>query len=119
MVDDDLLVLRAQKRTLGRRHELVTAASGAEALEILAEDDRFDVVFCDVMMPSMDGPELLRQVARRHAELVKRFVFWTGGAFTEDARSVTSRGDHLVLQKPVSLEELENAIEEVRRIHPA
>jgi DNA-binding LytR/AlgR family response regulator len=60
-LDDLARVLRAQPAVAS----VETAASGAEALHLLA-DERFDAVFLDVRMPGLDGVELAR-VLRRFA----------------------------------------------------
>ena len=62
IVDDnednrDVLARRLQKQG----HWAVTAASGVEALSILAEQP-FDLVLLDVMMPEMDGYEVLFRI---------------------------------------------------------
>ncbi len=62
IVDDnednrDVLARRLQKQG----HWAVTAASGAEALSVLAEQP-FDLVLLDVMMPEMDGYEVLFRI---------------------------------------------------------
>lgn len=62
IVDDnednrDVLARRLQKQG----HWAVTAASGPEALSILAEQP-FDLVLLDVMMPEMDGYEVLFRI---------------------------------------------------------
>ena len=62
IVDDDL----NNREMLGRRiardgHRVVLAASGAEALAVVREQP-IDLVLLDVMMPGMDGEEVLRQL---------------------------------------------------------
>ena len=62
IVDDnednrDVLARRLQKQG----HWAITAASGAEALSVLAEQP-FDLVLLDVMMPEMDGYEVLFRI---------------------------------------------------------
>ena len=49
-------------------YELVTASSGAEALDLLArESGKFDLVILDVMMPGMSGFETCRRIREQHA----------------------------------------------------
>lgn len=105
VVDDDPLVLRALARQL-RELELVSAGNGVEALEILARDDRFDAIVCDVMMPRMSGPELEAIVAERHPALRPRMLFLTGGATVPSAERFLARPDVRWLGKPASGEAL-------------
>jgi DNA-binding NtrC family response regulator len=52
--------------TLKGDYDPIVAASGEEALDFL-QRDRADVVLLDVVMPSMDGMEVLERIkARRH-----------------------------------------------------
>ena len=63
VVDDELGILDSVKRTLEREGLRVTTTdSGEVALDILRTDDRVDVVLADIMMPKMNGVELLRAV---------------------------------------------------------
>ena len=57
-VDDEALLLKAYRRMLCDAHELATALGGPEALKVLENDARFDVVLCDLQMPEMSGMEL-------------------------------------------------------------
>ena len=49
-------------------YEVVGAADGGEALRKLAETD-FDLVICDILMPEVDGLELIIQVKNEHPDV--------------------------------------------------
>lgn len=51
-------------------YDVVTAESGAKALEIL-EDQEFDIVISDMRMPIMDGYELLERVKERYPKTIR------------------------------------------------
>lgn len=62
VVDDEELNRNMLQRRLSRRDfEVLTAASGAEALD-LAQQRPFDAVLLDLMMPEIDGLEVLRRL---------------------------------------------------------
>lgn len=69
VVDDSpTQVIDLQMRLVRDGFEVVTAASGAEALQKLAQD-RPDVVLTDLAMPEMDGLELVKRIRAGHAGL--------------------------------------------------
>ena len=62
VVDDEEMIrkfLRIQLTTWG--FEVREAGDGAQAVEQLRNDD-FDLLICDIMMPNMDGWQVLKQV---------------------------------------------------------
>jgi adenylate cyclase len=62
VVDDDAVIRSMLARSLELEGHVVTSArDGREALELL-RDEEFDVVLLDVLMPDMDGYEVLRQI---------------------------------------------------------
>ncbi|RKG94057.1 ATP-binding protein [Corallococcus terminator] len=87
VVDDEPQLTSVLKRMLGRQHDVVVAHSGREALALLEQDDAFDRVFCDLMMADLTGMDVHAELSRRRSEVLSRFVFMTGGSFTERART--------------------------------
>lgn len=110
IIDDDELVLRGLGRMLGREHEVVLAHGGDEGLRILADDRGFDVILCDLMMPTTDGPEVYAKLAERAPEQLPRLVFCSGGAFTPRAQAFLESVENEVLGKPMRRAELLEAI---------
>jgi two-component system, cell cycle sensor histidine kinase and response regulator CckA len=105
LVDDEPSVVRALQRAL-REHELVVAFSGAEAVEVLDSGQQFDLIFCDLMMAQLSGMEVFDIVKRRFPQLIDRFVFMTGGAFTQQAKDFLSGVSNPVVEKPFDIRAL-------------
>jgi HD-like signal output (HDOD) protein len=72
-VDDEANILQGIERALFHRDEwdIVTAKSGAEALELLEEEGDFDIIVSDMRMPLMGGIELLTQIQSRYPHIVR------------------------------------------------
>lgn len=67
VIDDDEFVRGVLSRQLAVLGARVTAAhDGDSARQALREQDRFDIVLCDLKMPGVDGIELLRDFALAH-----------------------------------------------------
>ncbi len=113
LVDDDAPLLKACVRALSPMHDVVSADGGRRAIAILKEDQAFDVVLCDVVMPDMAGASVVEFVRDHAPALMPRFLFLTGGAVTERARAVVQAQPAPVLEKPVSLDVLLEVIARV------
>lgn len=100
IVDDEPMVGNAVRRMVGQQHDAVVVDGGKSALRLLTTDSNFDVVFCDLMMPELSGPQLYDALALTHPELAQRMVFLSGGAFTEAARTFLERVPNLRMDKP-------------------
>lgn len=105
VIDDERAIRRAYERML-RPHEVV-GEDGADALERLRGGDRaFDMILCDLMMPEVDGIAVHTAVGEMAAGLLGRFVFTTGGAFTERVQDFLERTPNPVLAKPTSRDQI-------------
>ncbi|WP_160686685.1 HDOD domain-containing protein [Clostridium sp. C2-6-12] len=70
-VDDETQILRSITRLfMDTEYEVLTAESGADALDIL-EAEQVDVIVSDMKMPKMTGYELLSQVKKRFPNIVR------------------------------------------------
>jgi CheY-like chemotaxis protein/nitrogen-specific signal transduction histidine kinase len=112
VVDDEALLCELLSAMLADRYEVSAFSSPRAALAALLEHD-YDAVVCDVMMPTMTGMELFDAVVREHPRLAERFLFITGGAFTERARLFLKQTGRPVLRKPCARAELLEVIERI------
>jgi len=80
-------------------HQVETAPDGDIALRKL-EERRYDLVLSDVRMPGLDGPGLYRALERRHPQLVRRFIFFTGDALSPETRQLVEETRILAMSKP-------------------
>ncbi|MEM6927615.1 MAG: response regulator, partial [Myxococcota bacterium] len=74
VVDDNDAVRDTLTRLLRFRGHTVTAADRASTALRLADEQPFDLVLTDVVMPEMSGPELARELQRRHGDLPVLFM---------------------------------------------
>lgn len=109
MVDDEVNILSGFRRTLGRKWNIVTAPSGAEALERLRSGESFAVIVTDMQMPEMNGIEFLER-ARAHLKDAI-CIMLTGNADQDTAAQAINRG-HIFrfLNKPCSPDVMEHAL---------
>ncbi len=104
IVDDEknyLLVLKALLEEEG--YEVLTAVSGAEALEVLAASEP-DLVLTDMKMPGMDGIELLERIKDRDPELP--VIMMTAHGTVDKAVEAMQKGAYTYLLKPFDNERL-------------
>jgi PAS domain S-box-containing protein len=81
LVEDEAVVRAIVERTLVRAgYRVVVATSAEEALELQDDDDRFELLISDVVMPGMNGWELGKRLRQRWPRL--RVLYISG--YTED-----------------------------------
>jgi signal transduction histidine kinase/CheY-like chemotaxis protein len=113
VVDDEPAIGSALRTLLQLEHDVVTVTRAVDALARIEAGERYDVVLCDVMMPEMSGVELFAAVERSNPGIASRFVFITGGAFTEASRAFLDGNKNPCLEKPLTLDTLRKTIAQV------
>jgi CheY-like chemotaxis protein len=113
IIDDEPLLGQTLRFAFQDRHDVEVASSGREALDRLAADADYDLVLCDLMMPDVSGEHVYRAVSQHTPGLVPRFVFMTGGAFTERAQEFLAQFAGRQLEKPFNIDEVESLLAEL------
>jgi excisionase family DNA binding protein len=116
VVDDDPQVREIVRINLELEGYAVREAANAEEGLAAVEDDAPDLILLDVMMPQVDGWEMLRRVQERHGIGSIPVVMFSGqleGAIEHEA---AERGASAFVGKPFDLRVL---IEQTKQIVPA
>jgi signal transduction histidine kinase len=112
VIDDEPFIGRVIMKALGSEHDVFVVQRASEAFALLEQDQTFDVVLCDLVMPDVNGPEFYATVAERWPELTARLVFMTGGAFTPRTIAFLKNVPTEVLAKPFALADLMRIVRE-------
>lgn len=118
---DDRPESRELLRTLcaHKGHETREASDGAEALDLVRADPP-DLVITDVLMPTMDGYELVRRLKEKPETARVSVIFCTAHYLGPEARALAERsGVRIVLTKPIEPETLFDALDRVLNEAPA
>ncbi len=110
VVDDEEIVIRSCMRILGDDEDKTVEAvqSGMEALKKI-DEGHFDVLILDIMMPKMDGLEVLRRVKETHPDI--DVIMVTGLSQIDTAVKSMKLGAFDYLPKPFDPDELKVVVQ--------
>ena len=119
VVDDDVLVRETVRLSLqAAKHSVRDAKNGREALDVL-EREQFDLVISDIIMPDMDGIELIRTTRKLYPKC--RILAMSGGGRSRNVdylRMSRDLGSHWTLAKPFTPEQLAKAVDDALATAP-
>ncbi len=115
VVDDQPELLRLISRILGREHDVITAGDGAEGLQKV-HDMQPDVVISDVMMPRLNGFELVEALRKDESTRRLPVLLLTARADGSDRVRGLRRGANDYLVKPFLPEELKARVRNLLRM---
>ena len=118
--DEELILGDLVDELVDAGYEAIPACNGVEALAIL-KTVRPDLILCDIMMPEMDGPTLLKRIRETMPELARvPFIFLTARASRDDIIEGKRAGADDYLTKPLDFDmlmaTLESRLGEVSRM---
>jgi len=112
LVDDETDFLDVMsERMKSRGIEVSTSTSAKEALK-LTQDENYDAVVLDLMMPEMDGIEALSALKEKHPEL--QIILLTGHGTVEKGIQAMKLGAMDFLEKPIDMNTLTEKIHKAK-----
>lgn len=112
VVDDDVQIQKDLLEILeDEGYEVSVVGSGEEALKNISNNDQFDLVITDLMMPGMSGMELLAEIKKHQKEMP--VVMMTGFATIDGAVDAMQKGASDYLAKPFKIYEIEMVVKRV------
>lgn len=113
VVDDEPVVAEVIAESIRvQGHETTVAYGGQEALELIASGAP-DAVFLDLVMPGLSGVEVLARIRQTHSSLP--VIVFSGRASPEMVAEVQRLGVTEVLEKPLALARLGEALGRVKK----
>jgi signal transduction histidine kinase len=110
VVDDERILGVTIQRTLAGEHDVIAVTTAKEACELLSGGAQFELILCDLMMPEMTGMDLYTQMLDLLPDQAEKFVFMTGGAFTEKASRFLGQQSNPTIEKPFRPSELRDFV---------
>ena len=108
IVDDEEIVIRSCLRILAEKgYEIDAQMDGSGALSRI-DECHYDVIILDLMMPKMDGLEVLRRVKANHPDI--EVIMVTGLAQEKTAERAMHLGAFGYLPKPFDPDELSQVV---------
>jgi CheY-like chemotaxis protein len=110
VVDDEPMIVRAIQRLIEGEHDVCLSTDPVAVVEQVRAGRRFDVILCDIMMPTMSGIDVYDAIRQMDPEQARRMVFMTGGAFTPRVLEFLEATENARIEKPLERSTLRAAI---------
>ena len=110
VVEDNVELLMLMKHLLSRKYRVETARNGREAVEVIGKSE-IDLIISDVMMPVMDGYELVKYVKNSVDYSHLPVILLTAKAQESDKMDALTVGADEYMTKPFKMKELQLRID--------
>jgi len=119
IIDDERSIRNTMKDILEyEKHEVAVACDGKEALQLI-EEKSFDMAFCDIKMPVMDGMEVLERIKEINPDLA--VIMLSGHGTIDTAVEAIKKGAFDFIQKPPDINRImitiRNAMDRTALVH--
>lgn len=113
VVDDiatNIALVKAMLRN--KNYEVVSAQSGAQALKVV-EEQKPDIIILDIMMPGMDGYEVLARLRSNEETKDIKVIMLSAISKEEDIQKAMELGADDYITKPIVVKKLHDALDKL------
>ena len=111
IVDDNLLNIKVAKRLLENyKFNVESVTSGKECVDKIKEEEKYDAIFMDHMMPEMDGIETLHVLKKLDGYTLPPIIALTANAIAGMKEMYLNEGFDDYLAKPINTHELDRVV---------
>lgn len=114
IVDDDALIgemIKDYFKAEGIPYEFLAAGDGEEALKVCLEQ-KPDILITDIMIPKMNGIELIKRLRGMADFAVMPIIAITAGSEDTKTQAINA-GAHMVIEKPINRKDLVKNVNEL------
>ena len=119
IVEDNIELQNEIHEALKQWYKVYTANNGKEALEKLETNDIIDIIISDVMMPEMDGIEMCQHIKTNLTYSHIPIILLTAKTNLESKIEGMENGAEVYMEKPFSIKQLYNQIENLLKLRMA
>lgn len=124
IVEDDLIGRKLMEKYLSKFGEIKTAIDGIQALEKISEsiknNEAYDVIFLDIMMPRIDGLRVLKTIremeARENVEKPSITIMTTALNDKKTVMEAYDLGCDEYMWKPIDLDKIEETFKKLELV---
>ena len=110
LVDDDISSVAALTNLLEHDHTLNIASNGVDAFELF-DSGQYNVVITDIMMPKMNGVELLKAI--RNKDKTTYVIMVTGYPNSKNIKAAERYNAFALLTKPLDVERFMKVLSQI------
>jgi CheY-like chemotaxis protein len=90
--------------------KVVSAENGRDAIDLVNNAKDFDVIIMDIMLPTMDGYETIREIRKNEEFMDLPIIAVTAKAMKGDREKCIAAGASDYISKPVDTEQLRSLL---------
>jgi len=113
--DEKPLRLALSRKLISEGFKVFEAGNGQEGLQILAEKN-IDLILLDIIMPVMDGIEMLREMKKkRKYDIIKIIVLTNLTEYSSDHEALRPHQKNYLIKSNYSLKDIVKKIKKFRK----